>query len=324
MGNLSNLIEDVKRKPLVLFIGAGVMKDIIPLWDGLLQELLIKVIDYRFYDVFSSSERNVLKKNVEKSNSFTVYEKASIIKKCLGDKYLYFLKDVLYSKYNKNFQGDFNNNNLPNFFKQVSKLCKNQNVVSIVTYNYDDILTSSIKDNREVYCISGSMQENSIEHYYNKLQVKRDKLEIYYMHGYLPYNKNILDMQESPIVLSTDEYFQNMLEPFSWQTTTQLHFLRNFTCLFLGISLNDWNMMRIISYSKRYIKHNSVYILMCEESFFPNVSDLDLHDRFINIKNFRIRMKATLFEELGVKLIVSGDKFQTLEKTVQTINNRLS
>lgn len=76
---------------------------------------------------------------------------------------------------------------------------------------------------------------------FNNSQQADNILPIYHIHGYLPpFNEPFLS-DGNEIVLSMEEYYDNVRNVYSWQTATQLHFLCHFTCMFVGISLSDIN-----------------------------------------------------------------------------------
>lgn len=76
---------------------------------------------------------------------------------------------------------------------------------------------------------------------FNNSQQADNILSIYHIHGYLPpFNEPFLS-DGNEIVLSMEEYYDNVRNVYSWQTATQLHFLCHFTCIFVGISLSDIN-----------------------------------------------------------------------------------
>jgi hypothetical protein len=140
-------------------------------------------------------------------------------------------------------------------------------------------------------------------------------LPIFHVHGFLPQKTRPLDPKMALVVLSYEEYYQTMLEPFSWQTGVQLHFLRSFTCLFLGISLRDADMLRLLSHAQHYSQQKAQYILMCRQDLIGD-SDTDWIDN-------KIRIRATLFDDFGIRLLFSGNKHGTLIPVVQSIGKYL-
>ena len=78
---------------------------------------------------------------------------------------------------------------------------------------------------------------------------KEEEIPIYHPHGFLPRKKTLTAKNE--IVFSEDAYHSQFIDPFSWGNLVQLNHLNNSTCLFVGISLTDPNMRRLLDVSIR-------------------------------------------------------------------------
>jgi hypothetical protein len=122
---------------------------------------------------------------------------------------------------------------------------------SIVTFNFDSLveehLTTATILNRAIYT-------EAIKHDPNELPV-------YHVHGYLPRTGKIPD--ETDIVFSEDAYHSQFIDPFSWSNLIQLNKLTQNTCLFVGVSLTDPNLRRLldVAWRKNPDKTLSHYIL---------------------------------------------------------------
>jgi hypothetical protein len=79
--------------------------------------------------------------------------------------------------------------------------------------------------------------------------MQKNELPIFHVHGFLPSKGKLPD--NADIVFSEDAYHTQFIDPFSWSNLVQLNYLNTSTCLFLGISLTDPNMRRLIDVSKR-------------------------------------------------------------------------
>jgi hypothetical protein len=116
---------------------------------------------------------------------------------------------------------------------------------------------------------------------------------IFHVHGFIPPPDQLQVAPAENVVLAYDEYFNNIMEPFSWQTTTQLHFLNNYNIIFLGASLEDWNMLRALSASQKYSCAVKRYALFTNSYF--NMGSRQ--------SNFINRLKATVYNDVGIKPI---------------------
>ena len=94
------------------------------------------------------------------------------------------------------------------------------------------------------------------------------------MHGYLPRQGAI--PAGSELVFSEDAYHGQFIDPFSWSNLIQLNKLTQNTCLFIGVSLTDPNMRRLldVAWRKNPAKVLSHYIV----KRFPQSSDGRLLD----------------------------------------------
>ncbi|MBU3213984.1 SIR2 family protein [Clostridium estertheticum] len=155
---------------------------------------------------------------------------AQMIKNRIKEKdWNYLLRKVLYGLYeNKPFQFI-----ISPLMDSCINLIKNSNIEKIVNYNYDDtmyhaLLQRGIKfDN--VYCGKKSVCNPSI----------------YYPHGYIPIKGGV----NTEIVLVEQEYQKQSSQVDLWSNNIQLSTYSNTSCIFLGLSLEDPNLRRILNMS---------------------------------------------------------------------------
>jgi hypothetical protein len=81
-----------------------------------------------------------------------------------------------------------------------------------------------------------------------------EKISVYYMHGYLRFDAKAgqPDSEASDnLVLSEHEYFDVFNSPTSLFNYTFLSMLREYSCLFIGLSMQDDNIRRLLHYSTK-------------------------------------------------------------------------
>ena len=81
-----------------------------------------------------------------------------------------------------------------------------------------------------------------------------DKVGIYYMHGLLRFDVKADDSNKEAsdkLVFTEQQYFDFFNDPTGQFNYTFLYLLREYPCLFIGLSLQDDNIRRLLHYSQR-------------------------------------------------------------------------
>ena len=77
---------------------------------------------------------------------------------------------------------------------------------------------------------------------------------MYHLHGFLRFDSRAGDhASEAPdlVVLTEQDYFNVFNDPTSIFTYTVLHLLRESSMLFIGLSMSDENLRRLLHYSRK-------------------------------------------------------------------------
>lgn len=79
------------------------------------------------------------------------------------------------------------------------------------------------------------------------------RINIYHLHGYLRFDKKAGEPRKETdkITLTEQDYFDVFNDPTSIFNYTFLHLLREWTCLFIGLSMQDENVRRLLHYSAK-------------------------------------------------------------------------
>ncbi|MFS1430137.1 TIR domain-containing protein [Vibrio splendidus] len=110
---------------------------------------------------------------------------------------------------------------------------------SIITFNFDSLLEENLAKENVPH---KAVHKEGMTHGPNELP-------IYHVHGYLPKKGTI--PRDTEIVFSEDAYHSQFIEPFSWSNLIQLNKLNENTCLFIGLSLTDPNLRRLLDVANR-------------------------------------------------------------------------
>lgn len=120
--------------------------------------------------------------------------------------------------------------------------CLSKKHFRILTYNFDEYL--------ERYLAHFKIRYNVL---YNDSCVVNDNISIYHVHGFLPQvsaKSNIQIQYTKSIYLTEENYNQLYNHPYSWQIASQLSFFRENTCFFVGCSLSDPNIRRLLELTR--------------------------------------------------------------------------
>lgn len=247
------LSQELRAGRLTLICGAGVSVDAgIPSWDALLLNLLKRMIS-RISQGGSSSFKNADPNEFQKRYGSSSLILGRYLKLNLGDDFLPELRDVLYAANPQSCE----------IIDAIVELARPQRngepLESIVTFNFDVLIEENLHNSNIRY--------KSI--YTEDMRHRPTELPIYHVHGYLPRNGKI--PKNADVVFSEDTYHSQFIEPFSWSNLVQLNKLNQNTCLFLGISLTDPNLRRLLDVANRKNSSNSLnhYIIKKE----PNLSN---------------------------------------------------
>lgn len=274
---IKNLIHAFEEDNLVLFLGSGVSQaEGLPSWKGLIETLITDFLKINHGKIFDSLNLD----SNDEFKSFSYITLGRFIKKALKSDFHDKLKNALYRKY----KHVLNSKSLLNSIGMLCRPIRSRiGVYAIVTYNYDDILEFYFKEmgvkHKVIY------KEYDIPVY--------TKLPIYHVHGYIPKNGKFTQEKKNSIVFAEEEYHSQYKEPYSWQNLIQLNLLKEKTVLFIGLSMNDPNLRRLLDIAKGYSKDSRHYAIVKDNWKFEN-------ERISNI--FR-SIEEGVFEELGINVI---------------------
>lgn len=259
--------------PNTFFLGAGVSRsEGLPDWNGLLLDLMRGITGRQLKD---EDLEAILKANGNSSIILGRYIRSLIKGNTTIEQYV---RQVLYK----------NRDDMIIKSKTIMAICdavlKNRDTVkSIISYNYDDLIEQQL--------LAVGIDAASIFDTHEP----DNRFPVYHVHGIL----DQADFKSSRIVLSEDDYHEQYRRPFLWSNIEQLHALQNHNCFFIGLSMMDPNLRRLLDFtkseanSKRQREHHSFA--------FMRRGDVV---RYIhgNTKRFLEEQEAIL-ENLGVRTV---------------------
>jgi hypothetical protein len=210
---------------------------------------------------------------------------------------------------------------------RVAELCSLPEVMGVATFNFDTLLevaiaacgkktprahfgdSASIPDEPEPEQQAGGSKSDAPS-------VSKRTIPVFHLHGLLSPPNTMLRNPDEGVVFSYEEYFDKNADPFSWETATPIHLLRHFCTLWIGASLKDWNMMRLLyaARSKRTLSRS--YCLQCLQEVDLKMAGESVSGQERQFQEAAMRVQATLYDALGVDLIIAGPDFQDLSTVI--------
>jgi hypothetical protein len=230
---IRTLREALQRGRLTLVCGAGVSIEAgIPAWGDLLVRLLDRMMEKLSKNLSLEIGKQTaieFQKTYGRSSSLIL---GKYLKNNLGEDFASETRDALY-------MGATGQSDLINSIVGLARPQRDAKPLdSIITFNFDCLTEEALERN---VVANKPIFSESIRHDGNELP-------IYHVHGYLPRTGPI---PETELVFSEDAYHSQFLDAFSWSNLIQLAKLTQNTCLFIGISLTDPNMRRLLDVAWR-------------------------------------------------------------------------
>lgn len=260
-----------RKDGLALFLGAGINGTAGWMWKDLLEQLLRRALVTSLAPVGEAAARDELVAALACEHD--CYSQASIAAVLLGsNRFAPILRNAVYSRLN----GTCGLADLEKFcaaaarepfapvsqlqparmrkafgyLAAVARLCMRPEVTVAVTYNFDTLLE---------HAMTGLSRAAGCARWMNRAPVSvarqiecrqpaagSGRLVVYHVHGCLPPPGALVHVGDEPVVMAQQDYARTMQNPYDWESSSQLHYLRHSPCLFLGLSMNDWNVLRLL------------------------------------------------------------------------------
>ena len=245
-GDLEGLQRAWAEKDLVLFLGAGVSKPYgIPTWKDLALEILFDqtdvarrlepidlpfrralaawLVDYYEYDpiILARVVKNEIRRRASRSRNGE-------------DAHALFLEKVREHLYPKEPLSPREPTTLTAVADFIKRSDADSGVAAVVSFNYDDLLERKLQ---------GSVDFRPV---WSDRRSRDKKLPILHPHGFLPRDGEARDCR---LVFTEDDYHGLTTSIFHWALTAIVHYLRHNRVLFIGLSMLDPNLRRLLDAS---------------------------------------------------------------------------
>ena len=284
-----------------LFLGAGVSCSAdVPKWDDFLSELLdrdyassIRMGDYQSVNKACDHSSIISGRYIE--NRFTS-----------EDEFKKEMANVLYKNKPKPDSKLFE--------ELVQMICSSKSmgrncVDQVITFNYDDLLETALEH---------SIRYHSI---FDRTIYTGNDFPIYHVHGMIPQKRPI----KSTPVLGEKNYHQLYRESFHWSNVVQLFALTRSTCFFIGLSMNDPNLRRLLDISRNGagIINEGIESIEPKHYAIMERKSLDENNPVSYKDNEHIENMEQMMEQLGINIIwydnPPGSKHSEVPKILKAI-----
>lgn len=206
-----------------LFIGAGVsMAAGLPSWETFLDNIKECIRNTKIKNIISEIEENNLIIKAQKI--------IAALKEEMTDVQVHqIIKRALYAK--KETES--------HLLDRVISLIQNMQVDAVVTYNYDDIIERKLEKCKVSFF--PILEGDEV--------MMREGMPILHVHGYIPKSTNPTSIPY--LVLDESSYNRLFNESYMWINVEQLHYMRNTNCVFLGFSMKDPNLRRLLELANK-------------------------------------------------------------------------
>ena len=170
-------------------------------------------------------------------------------------------------------------------------LIKSGKIDSVITYNYDDLLEDAL-----------GKEDLSFTPVDKASRPVPGSLPILHIHGMIP---RIEDKGfDGNVVLSEEDYHGLYNDAFHWANIEQLHAFTQTTCIFVGLSLKDPSIRRLLDIA--YLRN----------------SEKASHFAFLPRSEYNQPLKAeTLFDRMGITVLWYEDVIDELPQLVAGLKN---
>ena len=310
-----------KSDDVVLFLGAGASIDAgIPPWNKLITNMFINSLKVPLDNsnmVLNEREKSKIIEYFLASNEGAPTLQAMYIK-TMGSSQLFDENTLELKSFQKSLYKVLYNECICKsiLLKEIVEFCRpvrdGTGPFAVVTYNFDDLVEQNLEISRVRY--------KPI--YKDFVNAEKNELPIYHVHGYLPQNMN--GENDSDLVFTQDEYHKLYYDYYHWSNLVQLDFLKSRTCIFVGLSMLDPNLRRMLDLAKEVDADNNTikkhFAILQRDSLYKKKS------KEVNVEHIKAfeksnqHIKEKYYEGLGVN-VIWYDKHIEIPKLLQLIRD---
>lgn len=192
--------------------------------------------------------------------------------------------------------------------KSIAQHIGEHHLQEVLTFNYDDLLESELSEKYDVNYYSIYGNNRIVDKYF----------PIYHLHGFLPLNS----VEPSTAIITEEQYHQLYKMPYHWSNITLLHALNTQTCYFIGLSMSDPNLRRLLDYykSENYERHpEDNYNQLSNHHYIFLKREIPHGEKNNNLSEY-ISKTEKRFQGWGID-VIWFDRFRCLPKLIKDLYN---
>lgn len=277
---LRKLKEVVASEELTIFIGAGLSSSCgLPNWNELLSRLQRRILTANKCGEIENLLDQECSSPIIKARYLRVMqERASVNPRSPGspnDDFMRLMHDCLYAPTNHRKESS------PFLEALVALIAKHrENLRGVITHNFDDLLERALKS-FPISCQAAT----------NATYLLPGILPVFHVHGYLPEKDSTVI---SSIVFGEDDYHDKYCHAYDWTNIEQLRALMRTRCIFLGMSMTDPDLRRLLEFAYKESERDGRH--------FAFLKILDAKTT-ISVLNQHLLNQSKIYRELGVNVI---------------------
>lgn len=271
---LSNLRNEIHQGQNTLFVGAGLSSSLgVPGWGELLKRLNSQVRkavpDFPGY------------KSIKNDSNSSYLINARYLKETAERNKISFVSEIRKKLYRKiSLSSDL--------MDAVIEMLRLNRIGEIITYNYDTLLEQRMTQDE--------IMNSSIDGQNRKV---RNTIPVMHVHGLIDPKDTGFD---SNVVLSEDDYHRLYSDSYHWANVAQLWALTHTTCIFVGLSMKDPSLRRLL-----------------DIAYKQGSQDVE-HYAFLIRTEFKCHKEAEeVFSQMGVNIIWCEDRDDVAKQIMRAV-----